>query len=68
MVTRLYTAQIKLNKSDKDYKKYLVSINENGVLIMDKGLFVVSFFSEVDFKKSVEIEGNNLKHIGDITL
>ena len=68
MITRLYTAQIKLNKNDEDYKKYLVSINENGVLIMDKGLFVVSFFSEVDFKKSVKIEGNNLTHIGDITL
>ena len=68
MVTSLYTAKIKLNKSYKEYKKYLVAINENGVLIMDKGLFVVSFFDEVDFKKSVEIEDNNLKHIGDITL
>ena len=68
MVTSLYTANIKLNKTDKDYKKYLVSMNENGVLIMDKGLFVLSFFSEEDFKKSVKIEGNNLNHIGDITL
>lgn len=68
MMTSLYTAKIKLNKSYQDYKNYLVVINENGVLIMDKGLFVVSFFSEVDFKKSVEIEDNNLKHIGDITL
>ena len=68
MVTSLYTAKIKLNKEYPNYKSYLVAINENGVLIMDKGLFVVSFFSEVDFKKSVEIEGNNLKHIRDITL
>ena len=68
MVTSLYTAKIKLNKEYPNYKKYLVAINENGVLIMDKGLFVVSFFSEVDFKKSVEIEDNNLKHIGYITL
>ena len=68
MVTSLYTAKIKLNKDYPNYKNYLVSINENGVLIMDKGLFVVSFFSEVDFKKSVEIEDNNLKHITDIVL
>lgn len=68
MVTSLYTAKIKFNKDYQNYKNYLVSINENGVLIMDKGLFVVSFFSEVDFKKSVEIEDNNLKHIIDIIL
>lgn len=68
MVTSLYTARIKLNKSYQDYKNYLVAINNNGVLIMDKGLFVVSFFNELDFKKSVEIKDNNLKHIGDITL
>lgn len=68
MLTNLYTANIKLNKHYKDYKKYLVAMNDNGVLIMDNGLFVVSFFNEEDFKRSVEIEGNNLKHIGDITL
>jgi hypothetical protein len=68
MITNLYTAKIKLNKEYPNYKNYLVAMNENGVLIMDKGLFVVSFFNEADFKKSVEIEGNNLKHIGDITL
>ena len=68
MITNLYTAKIKLNKEYPNYKNYLVAMNENGVLIMDKCLFVVSFFNEADFKKSVEIEGNNLKHIGDITL
>ena len=68
MVTNLYTADIKLNKSDVDYKKYLVAFNENGVLLMDKGLFVVSFFSEEEFKQGVEIKDNNLSHVGDITL
>lgn len=68
MVTALYTAEIKLNKSDADYKKYLVAMNENGVLLMDKGLFVVSFFDEKEFKKEVEIKGNNLNHIGDTSL
>ena len=68
MVTSLYTAKIKLDKYYPDYKNYLVAINKNGVLIMDKGLFVLSFFNEADFKKSVEIEGNNLKHIGDVNI
>ena len=68
MVTCLYTANIKINKSVGDYIKYLVAINDNGVLIMDKGLFVLSFDTEKDFKEQVDIEGNNLNHIGDITL
>lgn len=68
MVTSLYTAEIKLNKSDTDYKKYLVSLNHNGVLIMDKGLFVVSFFTEKDFRNQVDIKNDKLSHIGDITL
>ena len=68
MVTRLYTAEIKINKSEVDYKKYLIVINYNGVLISDKGLFVLSFFTEEDFKNEVDIKDNNLSHIGDITL
>ncbi len=68
MVTRLYTAEIKINKSVSDYIKYLVAINDNGVLISDKGLFVLSFFTEEDFKNQVDIKDNKLSHIGDITL
>jgi len=68
MVTSLYTAEIKINKSVGDYIKYLVAINDNGVLISDRGLFVLSFDTEKDFKENVDIKGNNLNHIGDITL
>lgn len=68
MVTRLYTAEIKINKFKRGYKKYLIVINDNGVLISDKGLFVLSFFTEEDFKNEVDIKDNKLSHIGDITL
>ena len=68
MITSLYTAQIKLNKTDKDYTKYLVAMNPLGVLLMNKGLFVLSFDTEEEFKKEVDILDNNLKHIGDISL
>lgn len=68
MVTRLYTANIKLNNNNKEYIKYLVIINNNGVLISDKGLFVLSFFTEEDFKNEVDIKDNKLNHVGDITL
>lgn len=68
MITSLYTAQIKLNKTDKDYTKYLVVMNPLGVLLMNKGLFVLSFATEEEFNKEVDILDNNLKHVGDISL
>lgn len=66
MVTSLYTAQIKLNKEDKNYKSYLLIRNESGVLLVNNGLFVISFNSFDDFKNLTEY--NNIKHIGDINI
>lgn len=68
MVTRLYTAYIKLNKNHKEYIKYLVAINDNGVLILDKGLFVLSFDTEEDFKREVDISNNKLNYMGSVIL
>lgn len=42
LLTRVYTAQIKLNSKDK-FKKQIILENDNGVLFIDKGLFVISF-------------------------
>ena len=67
MVTSLYTADVKLNTTDKDYHKYIVIQNENGVLMINRGLFSISFMNEeAILLTDVEIE--NKKHIGDITL
>ena len=68
MVTSLYTANIKLNKSDKDYKKYLVVMNDTGVLILEHALYVLSFATTKEFKTQVDVENNNLNHIGDINI
>lgn len=68
MITSLYTADIKLNKTDKDYTKYLVVMNSLGVLLVNKGLYILSFDTEEEFKKEVDILDNNLKHVGDISL
>ena len=68
MITSLYTADIKLNKTDKDYTKYLVVMNSLGVLLVNKGLYILSFDTEEEFKKEVYILDNNLKHVGDISL
>lgn len=67
MVTSLYTADIKLNKTDKDYHKCLIINNGSGVLIVNRGLFSISFEDQITaFKGDVEII--NKKHIGDISL
>lgn len=68
MITTLYTAEVKLNKKDKNYHKYLLIVNpEEGVLMVDKGLFSISFTSLQDaFNKGVEII--NKSHVRDIYL
>lgn len=68
MVTCLYTANIKLNKSDKNYKKYLVVMNDTGVLLVEYGLFVISFDTLEEFRKQVDIEDNNLNSLGEINI
>ena len=67
MITNLYTADIKLNATDKDYKKYIIIQNEEGVLMIDKGLYSLSFINEEAILLA-NIEIKNKKHIGDITL
>ena len=67
MVTSLYTADVKLNTTDKDYHKYIVIQNENGVLMINRGLFSISFMNE-EAVLLANVEIKNKKHIGDITL
>ena len=67
MVTSIYTADVKLNTTDKDYHKYIVIQNENGVLMINKGLFSISFMNEEAILLT-DVEVKNKKHIGDITL
>lgn len=42
LITRVYTAQVKLNPKDK-FKKQLILENDNGVLFIDREFFVISF-------------------------
>lgn len=65
MVVSLFTAECKLNDSNKEYKKYLVILSTEGVLLVDNGLFSISFKNS-DFIKSVDYRIVSL--IGDICL
>lgn len=67
MVTSLYIANIKLNKTDKDYTKYLLVINDEGILMINEDLCSISFWNEADLKKN-SIDIKDKKHIRDITL
>lgn len=67
MVTKLYIADVKLNPTDNKYTKKLLIENENGVLMINRGLFSISFMNEEAITLT-NVEVINKKHIGDITL
>ena len=68
MVTSIYTADVKLNPTDKDYHRYLIVTNpEEGVLLVNRGLYSLSFES-IGALETSDVEIKNKKHIGDITL
>lgn len=68
MITSLYIVDVKLNKTDKDFHRYLMLCNsKEGILFINRGLFSISFENEEALKTS-DIELKNKKHIGDITL
>lgn len=67
MITSIYTADIKLNKTDKDYTKHILVKNEEGILLVNKGLCSISFWNENDLEKN-SVEVKNKKHIGDVAL
>ena len=67
MITSLYTADVKLNKTDKNYTKHLLIVNEEGILMVNKGLCSISFWSEEDLVNNC-VDVKDKKHIGDITL
>ena len=68
MVTSLYTVDVKLNKTDKDFHRYLMVYNpEEGILFINRGLFSISFENEESLRTS-DVELKNKRYIGDITL
>lgn len=67
MVSSIYTADVKLNATDKDYHKYIIIKNEKGVLMINRGLFSISFENEEAILLS-DVEVKNKKHIKDVTI
>ena len=67
MVTSLYTADVQLNP-EKEAKRCLIVYNkQNGILIVEKGLFSISFENTNALMKS-DVIITNKKHIGDVNL
>ena len=67
MLTSIYTANVKLNKSDKDYKRSIVIMNpEQGVLIVQNTLFVMSFENFETF--ITDVDYNDIRLIGEVNI
>lgn len=67
MLTNIYTADVKLNKTDKDYKRSIVIMNpDHGVLIVQNTLFVTSFENFEDF--TTNIDYNDIKLIKEVNI
>lgn len=67
MITNIYTADVKLNKNDRDYTKHILIENEEGILLVNKGLCSISFWNKADLERnSVNIV--NKIHIKNINL
>lgn len=62
MITKVYTADVKINKNYKNYRKYIILYNEHGYLLIDYELFVISTYDLDDF------DIINKKHIMDISI
>lgn len=67
MLTSIYTADVKLNKSDKDYKRSIIIMNpEQGVLIVQNTLFVISFENFEKF--TTDVDYNDIRLIGEVNI
>ena len=67
MVTSLYTADVQLNPGKKVKRCLIIYNEEKGILIVDGGLFSLSFESTDDLMKS-EVIITDKRHIGDIAV
>lgn len=61
METKINVVSLKLNKSDKQPENYIYIENDNGILLVNDGLFSISFNNKDDMiEQGVEIiEENN---------
>ena len=68
MCTSLYTANVKINPTDKEFHKMLVIYNPTeGVLLVNRGLFSISYDS-LEALKTSDVEIKDKRLIGDINL
>lgn len=56
MITAISVLKTKLNDKEKRAKPYIVIRNQNGVLLVDEELFVISFESNDEFAKRHEFK------------
>ena len=67
MVTSLYTADVRLNPTKEARRCLIIYNEEEGILIVEKGLFSISF-ENIDTLMKSDVIITNKKHIGDVNL
>ena len=67
MVTSLYTADVKLNPTKEARRCLIIYNEEDGILIVEKGLFSISF-ENIDALMKSDVIITDKRHIGDINL
>lgn len=64
MKTKINVVSLKLNKSDKQPKNYICIENTNGILLVDDGLFSISFNNRDEMlEQDVEIIEENKSNL-----
>ena len=64
METKIKVVSLKLNKSDKQPKNYICIENTNGILLVDDGLFSISFNNRDEMlEQDVEIIEENKSNL-----
>ena len=68
MSKSVWTAEAKLNKTDKNFRKYVLIFDiEEGIILIDKGFYVITFES-LDHARAQGVQIINKKYIGQADL
>ena len=68
MCTNIFTADVKLNPTDKEFHRMLIIYNPTkGVLLVNRGLFGISFES-LEALETSDVEIKDKRLIGEINL
>ena len=68
MSKSVWTVEAKLNKEDKNFRKYVLIFDiEEGIILIDKGFYIITFES-LDHARAQGVQMIKKKYIGEADL